>query len=65
MINIGKLGIWFSHNPMSIAESVAFAQRVEACGYVHYDAGADHVCILPLATTGRLPNMSTVEALAP
>jgi probable F420-dependent oxidoreductase len=33
MINIGKLGIWFSHNPMSIAESVAFAQRVEACGY--------------------------------
>jgi probable F420-dependent oxidoreductase len=33
MINIGKLGIWFSHNPMSIAESVAFAQQVEACGY--------------------------------
>ena len=33
MINIGKLGIWFSHNPMSIPESVAFAQRVEACGY--------------------------------
>jgi len=33
MINIGKLGIWFSHNPMSIAESVAFTQQVEACGY--------------------------------
>jgi len=33
MINIGKLGIWFSHNPLSIAESVAFAQQVEACGY--------------------------------
>ena len=33
MINIGKIGIWFSHNSMSIAESVAFAQRVEACGY--------------------------------
>jgi probable F420-dependent oxidoreductase len=33
MINIGKLGIWFSHNSMSIAESVAFAQQVEACGY--------------------------------
>jgi len=33
MINIGKLGIWFSHNPMSIAESIAFAQQVEACGY--------------------------------
>jgi len=33
MINMGKLGIWFSHNPMSIAESVAFAQQVEACGY--------------------------------
>ena len=31
----------------------------------HYDAGADHVCILPLATTGRLPNLATVEALAP
>jgi probable F420-dependent oxidoreductase len=31
----------------------------------HYDAGADHVCILPLSTTGRLPNMATVEALAP
>jgi hypothetical protein len=31
----------------------------------HYDAGADHVCILPLATTGRLPHMPTVEALAP
>ena len=31
----------------------------------HYEAGADHVCILPLATTGRLPNMTTVEALAP
>jgi probable F420-dependent oxidoreductase len=33
MINMGKLGIWFSHNLMSIAESVAFAQQVEACGY--------------------------------
>ena len=33
MINIGKLGIWFSHNPLSIAESVAFTQQVEACGY--------------------------------
>jgi hypothetical protein len=31
----------------------------------HYDAGADHVCILPLSTTGRLPNMATVERLAP
>jgi len=31
----------------------------------HYDAGADHVCILPLALTDRLPNMTTVEALAP
>jgi probable F420-dependent oxidoreductase len=31
----------------------------------HYDAGADHVCILPLATEGRLPNMATIEALAP
>ena len=33
MIAIGKIGIWFAHNAMSIAESVAFAQKVEACGY--------------------------------
>ncbi len=33
MIAIGKIGIWFNHNAMSIAESVAFAQKVEACGY--------------------------------
>lgn len=33
MIDIGKIGIWFSHNDLSIDESVAFAQRVEACGY--------------------------------
>jgi len=31
----------------------------------HYDAGADHVCILPLAAEGRLPNRATIEALAP
>ena len=31
----------------------------------HYNAGADHVCILPLSTTSRLPNMATVERLAP
>jgi probable F420-dependent oxidoreductase len=31
----------------------------------HYDAGADHVCILPLAAEGRLPNMASIEALAP
>lgn len=33
MIDIGKIGIWFSHNAMPIADSVAFAQQVEACGY--------------------------------
>jgi probable F420-dependent oxidoreductase len=33
MIDPGKLGIWFSHNPLSIADSVAFAQQVEASGY--------------------------------
>jgi probable F420-dependent oxidoreductase len=33
MIDIGKLGIWFSHNAMSLVDSVAFAQKVEACGY--------------------------------
>jgi probable F420-dependent oxidoreductase len=31
----------------------------------HHDAGADHVCILPLATEGPRPNLTTVEALAP
>ncbi|GIX48580.1 MAG: LLM class F420-dependent oxidoreductase [Candidatus Tectimicrobiota bacterium] len=33
MLDLGKLGIWFSHNAMTIEQSVAFAQRVEACGY--------------------------------
>ena len=33
MIAIGKIGIWFAHNSMSITESVAFAQKVETCGY--------------------------------
>jgi probable F420-dependent oxidoreductase len=33
MLNLGTLGIWFSHNAMSIADSVAFARRVEAYGY--------------------------------
>ncbi len=31
----------------------------------HYDAGADHICILPLATQGPMPNMATVAAFAP
>lgn len=33
MIHIGKIGIWFNHNAISIDESVAFVQKVEACGY--------------------------------
>ena len=33
MISLGKLGIWFSHNALPIADSVAFARTVEACGY--------------------------------
>jgi probable F420-dependent oxidoreductase len=33
MIDLGKLGIWFSHNAMSLPDSVAFTQQVEACGY--------------------------------
>ena len=41
--------------------STPFKARLQA----HYDAGADHVCILPLAAEGRLPNMATIEALAP
>ena len=39
----------------------AIKARIQA----HYDAGADHVCVLPLATEGRLPNMTIVEKLAP
>ena len=39
----------------------AIKARIQA----HYDAGADHVCLLPLATEGRLPNMTIVEKLAP
>jgi probable F420-dependent oxidoreductase len=31
----------------------------------HYDAGADHVCILPLSRKGRLPDLAVVEAFAP
>jgi probable F420-dependent oxidoreductase len=41
------------------------ADAIRARLQAHYDAGADHVCILPLGTQGRLPNMATVEALAP
>jgi probable F420-dependent oxidoreductase len=41
------------------------ADAIRARLQAHYDAGADHVCILPLSTQGRLPNMATVEALAP
>jgi probable F420-dependent oxidoreductase len=39
----------------------AIKARIQA----HYDAGADHVCLLPLAAGGRLPNMAIVEKLAP
>jgi probable F420-dependent oxidoreductase len=42
-------------------DATAISARLQA----HYDAGADHVCILPLATAGRLPNLAIVEALAP
>jgi probable F420-dependent oxidoreductase len=33
MLSIGKIGIWFNHNALPIKDSVAFAQKVEACGY--------------------------------
>ncbi|MCZ6625479.1 MAG: TIGR03620 family F420-dependent LLM class oxidoreductase [Deltaproteobacteria bacterium] len=33
MMKIGKIGIWCWHDAMSIDESVAFVQKVEACGY--------------------------------
>ncbi len=41
------------------------ADTIQARLQAHYDAGADHVCILPLATEGLLPNLATVEAFAP
>jgi probable F420-dependent oxidoreductase len=41
------------------------ADAIKARIKAHHDAGADHVCILPLATTGRLPDLAAVEALAP
>ncbi len=31
----------------------------------HYDSGANHVCIMPLSSEGRRPNMAAVEAFAP
>ena len=39
----------------------AIKARIKA----HHDAGADPVCILPLATTGRRHDLAAVEALAP
>ena len=42
-------------------EAAAIKVRLQA----HYDAGADHVCILPLSLQGRLPDLVTVKALAP
>ena len=33
MINIGRIGVWFWQNNLSIEESVAFAQKVESFGY--------------------------------
>src|SRR5215470_15870915 len=33
MTTLGKIGIWFAHNAMSLADSVALAKKVEACGY--------------------------------
>jgi probable F420-dependent oxidoreductase len=41
------------------------AQAIKARLQAHYDAGADHVCILPLSLQGRLPDLATVKALAP
>jgi probable F420-dependent oxidoreductase len=41
------------------------AEAIKARLQAHYDAGADHVCILPLSLQGRLPDLATVKALAP
>ena len=33
MTTLGKIGLWFAHNAMSLADSVALARQVEAYGY--------------------------------
>ena len=33
MIDIGKIGIWFSHNDMPLNDSIHFARKVEDGGY--------------------------------
>jgi probable F420-dependent oxidoreductase len=43
-------------------EEAALHDRIEA----HYEAGATHVCVLPLSSNGGLtPDLRTLEALAP
>src|SRR5262245_21325098 len=63
MIAIGKIGIWFNHNPMSIKDSVAFAQKVEACGYgtlwINEAIGRD-----PFAHLGYLASQTSKIVLA-
>jgi probable F420-dependent oxidoreductase len=41
------------------------ADAIRARIRAHHEAGADHVCILPLPTAGRRPDLAAVEALAP
>jgi len=43
-------------------EEAVLRDRIEA----HYEAGASHVCVLPLSSDGGLtPDLSVIEALAP
>jgi len=57
MINIGKLGIWFSHNPLSIAESVALRNKsrpvaMERCGSQRR-SGVNPWCTWPISLARR------------
>jgi len=46
---------------LAIGDAAAIRARVAAM----YEAGADHVALIPLRPDGRVPHLPTVEALAP
>ena len=64
MTTLGNIGIWFAHNALSLADSIALARTVETCGYgalwipeaigrdpfVHLAYLASHTSSLVLAT---------------
>ncbi|HMJ79560.1 MAG TPA: LLM class flavin-dependent oxidoreductase [Candidatus Dormibacteraeota bacterium] len=46
---------------LAIGDAAAIRSRVTAM----YEAGADHVALIPLRPDGRVPHLPTIEALAP